>query len=80
MSDEAKRGQGRGRGDEVCEYDLGAPACTRGRFCREPPDDAVSLRALEIVQTMRVGAGGVAAADGSLLGLFLSGAGTSGRG
>jgi DNA mismatch repair protein MutS len=42
--------------------------------------DAVSLRALEIVQTMRAGAGGVAAADGSLLGLFLSGAGTSGRG
>lgn len=44
--------------------------------------DAVSLRALEIVQTMRGGAGVAtgSATDGSLLGLFLSGAGTSGKG
>lgn len=47
--------------------------------------DAVSLRALEVVQTMRAGAGvsgGLAGAssDGSLLGLFLSGAGASGKG
>lgn len=47
--------------------------------------DAVSLRALEIVQTMRSGAGVAngmagAASDGSLLGLFLGGAGTSGKG
>jgi DNA mismatch repair protein MutS len=45
--------------------------------------DAVSLRALEIVQTMRGGAGtanGSASADGSLLGLFLTGAGTNAKG